>query len=158
MARHDAAVIVVGNVAGGLAGSPVNTRDLDLVYLVEAENCQRIAAALQEIGAIYKDPAGRQIEPTAERLGMYRINLLRSRLGDLDLLRSIGNELGYQELLSRSIEYDLEGMRVRAIDLETLIEAKRLANRPKDLLALPFLLETLRLQQEEGGKGSGGPQ
>lgn len=89
---------------------------------------------------------------------MYRINLLRTRLGDLDLLRSIGHDLGYHELLSRSLEHEVEGLWVRAIDLETLIEAKRVANRPKDHYALLFLQELLRLKRgkmdpEAGGTG-----
>ncbi len=150
LVRHEAKFIVVGGVAGGLAGSPLNTLDLDLVYQVDPDNCERLAAALHEIRAIYKDPAGRRIEPNAERLGMYRVNLLRTSFGDLDLLRSIGPGLEYSALLSRSREYDLEDLRrIRAIDLETLIEAKEIANRPKDHYALPFLKELLRLTREK---------
>lgn len=145
--RHQARFVVVGGIAGGLAGSPLTTRDLDLVYLNEEENNHRLASALQELEAIYKDPAGRTIIPDASRLGMYRVNLLKTKLGDLDLLREIGNQLGYQELLERSLEYDLEGARIRAINLETLIEAKELANRPKDHYALPFLRELLDLKR-----------
>lgn len=145
--RHQARFVVVGGIAGGLAGSPLTTRDLDLVYLNEEENNHRLASALQELEAIYKDPAGRTITPDASRLGMYRVNLLKTKLGDLDLLREIGNQLGYQELLERSLEYDLDGARIRAINLETLIEAKELANRPKDHYALPFLRELLDLKR-----------
>lgn len=145
--RHQAKFVVVGGIAGGLAGSPLITRDLDLVYLNEEENNQRLAGALQELEALYKDPAGRTIKPDASRLGMYRVNLLKTRLGDLDLLREIGNQLDYEALLERSLEYDLEGASIRAIDLETLIEAKEVANRPKDHYALPFLRELLHLKR-----------
>lgn len=130
LVEHRTEFIVVGGIAASLAGSTVITSDLDLVYRNEEENNRRLAAVLEELEAIYRDPAGRRIEPTATRLGMYRMNLLRTSFGDLDLLRTIGTDLGYEELLSRSVEYDLEGLRIRAIDLVTLIEAKRIANRP----------------------------
>lgn len=146
--KHDAQFLVVGGVAGSLAGSPLSTTDLDLVYLSDELNNRRLAAGLREIHAIYKDPAGRLIEPTAERLGMYRVNLLRTDLGDLDLLRSIGHDLDYQQLVHRCIGYQIDELQVRAIDLATLIEAKEVANRPKDLYALPFLKRLLDLQKD----------
>lgn len=156
LVEHRTDFIVVGGIAASLAGSTVITSDLDLVYRNEEENNLRLAEVLEGLEAIYRDPAGRRIEPTAERLAMYRMNLLRTSLGDLDLLRTIGADLGYEDLLSRSIEYDLDGLKIRAIDLATLIEAKRFANRPKDLYAIPFLEELLRQQRIRGeAKASG---
>lgn len=145
--RHEIDFVIVGGIAGSLAGSPVTTFDLDLVYRIDEDNLHRLAAALAEMEAIYKDPAGRRIEPDADRLARYRVNLLRTSLGDLDLLQSIGNGRMYDELLSRSIAYELEELLVRAIDLPTLIEAKTIANRPKDLYALPYLLDLLKEQK-----------
>lgn len=131
--------IIVGGVAATLAGSPLTTRDLDLVYETGRENIDRLLEVLQRIDARYKDPAGRRIVPDPSKLSEIKVNLLSTSLGDLDLLRHIGDGLDYPALVSRSVAYDLDGLTVRAIDLATLIEAKELADRPKDRYALPFL-------------------
>jgi hypothetical protein len=55
----------------------------------------------------YKDPAGRVIEPDAQKLRDFQVNLLTTDHGDLDLLRNIGADLEYADLLPRTIEYDL---------------------------------------------------
>lgn len=145
--RHRTDFVIVGGVAARLAGSPVSTADLDLVYLNEESNNRRFAAALAELDALYKDPAGRRIEPDAERLSRNQINLLRTSLGDLDLLQSIGHGRRYDDLLLRSIEYRVDGLTVKAIDVPTLIEAKTVANRPKDHYALLYLQELLLAQR-----------
>lgn len=150
--RHEIDFVIVGGIAGSLAGSPVTTLDLDLVYRIDEDNVRRLAAALAEMNAIYKDPAGRRIEPDADRLARYQVNLLRTSLGDLDLLQSIGNDLRYDKLVLRTVAYELDGLHVRAIDLPTLIEAKTIANRPKDLYALPYLR---RLLHSPGEKDKG---
>jgi predicted nucleotidyltransferase len=144
---HDVRFVVVGGVAGTLAGSPIATRDLDLVYETSRDNLDRLVAALVTLRSRYKDPAGRVIEPDAQQLRDFRVNLLTTDHGDLDLLRNIGADLEYADLLPRTIEYDLGGLSVRAIDVETLIESKAFADRPKDRYALPFLHELLRLRR-----------
>jgi predicted nucleotidyltransferase len=147
---HGCRFVVVGGVAGTLAGSPVATRDLDLVYDRSPDNLDRLIAALTILEARYKDPAGRRVVPDAARLLTIRVSLLTTNRGDLDLLRLIGKDLEYEHLLDRTVDYDLGELRVQAIDLETLIEAKEYADRPKDRYALPFLRELLRLKRESG--------
>lgn len=145
LVRHEVDFVVVGGVAGTLAGSPIATQDLDVVYSLAPENLERLTVALRHLAARYKDPAGRRILPDAAKLATIRVNLLTTERGELDLLRSIGRDLGYDELSGRSVEYDIGDVRIRAIDLATLIEAKEIADRPKDRYALPFLRELARL-------------
>jgi predicted nucleotidyltransferase len=154
LTAHDVRFVVVGGVAGTLAGSPIATRDLDLVYETSRENLDRLVEALVVLGSRYKDPAGRVVEPDTEKLLNFRVNLLTTDQGDLDLLRNIGAGLEYADLLPRTIEYDLGGLRIRAIDLETLIESKAFADRPKDRYALPFLQELLRLRRSRDEESS----
>lgn len=47
---------------------------------------------------------------------------------------------GYEELLSHSIEMHVDERPLRVLDLDTLIEVRAAANRPKDRLVLPILL------------------
>ncbi len=135
LTAHDVDFVIVGGVAGVLAGAPLLTLDLDVVFDPALDNLPRLLAALQELDARYRDPAGRHIVPTLDKLRTLRMNLLTTRLGDLDVLRSIGRDLRYPDLLERCHEYRLSDLHVRAIDLPTLIEAKEIADRPTSATA-----------------------
>jgi predicted nucleotidyltransferase len=147
--------VVVGAVAAVAAGAEVMTRDLDLLIEMSDPNLERILAACRELEAEYKDPAGRRFELTLERLRTFRLHLLRTNRGSLDLLREIGDGWRYEQLLSRSREIELVGQRVRVLDLEAVIESKQFANREKDRAVLPVLLEALRLRDLSRGSGGG---
>ena len=154
LVRNEVELIVVGGVAAILQGSPLTTEDLDVLYLSTEENHLRLARALKELEAVYLDPAGRRIEPDAPRLASLKIHLLKTRHGRLDVLRSVGKGLAYQDLLASSRQLEVAELRVRVLDLEAIIETKEQAGRPKDRFQLPFLHQLLaeirRLQAEEG--------
>src|ERR1700688_1808688 len=85
--RHHVECMVVGGVAAVLQGVPISTLDTDIVYRRTADNVERLVAALRELEAIYRDPAGRRIEPDATRLAAAGgHHLLETRLGPLDVL------------------------------------------------------------------------
>jgi len=137
--------VLVGGAAAVLAGAGIATEDLDIVPDLADANLERLLATLAALDAVYFDPAGREIRPDLEKLRSFRLSLLSTRLGRLDLLREIGDGLDYRALLARSIEYDLGTLRIRAANLPTLIEVKEATGREKDRAQLPILREALRL-------------
>ncbi|HSU83324.1 MAG TPA: hypothetical protein VLR69_12955 [Thermoanaerobaculia bacterium] len=144
--RHGADFFVVGGVAAQLEGAPILTLDLDVLYSKAPENLDRLLAALRELKARYRDPAGRYIEPDLGKLETMRTHLLLTELGALDVLSAIGNGFTYQDLVSRTVSYELGEMRVRVLELAAVIESKKQANRDKDRAALPILLQTLAMK------------
>jgi hypothetical protein len=146
----DVRFVVVGGVAAILAGAILNTRDVDVVCALDEDNLTRLAALLARLDAVYRDPAGRRIEPTMERLRTQRVNLLSTDLGDLDVLHEIGNAWRYETLVPWSRWEEVEDMRVLVLGLGRLIEAKEIANRPKDRAALFVLRHTLEMRKQRG--------
>jgi hypothetical protein len=144
--RHEVDFFVVGGVAAQLEGAPILTLDLDILYDKTAENIDRLLAALQELKARYRDPAGRHIEPDRSKLETMRLHLFLTELGALDVLASIGNGLTYQDLASRTVLYELGEMQVRVLELAAVIETKEQANREKDRAVLPVLRQTLNIK------------
>jgi len=58
---------------------------------------------------------------------------LRTTAGQFDVLGDLPGVCTARELLSRSVKYTLDDqLTCRVIDLDSLIAAKRVANRPKD--------------------------
>ncbi len=141
--RNEVEFIVVGGVAAILQGSPLTTEDIDVVYVSSEENNTRLAKALRELDATYFDPAGRQVEPDVSRLASMRMHLLTTNCGRVDLLRTIGKNLAYHDLVERSRVLEVEEFRVRVLELEVIIETKEHANRPKDRYQLLFLRQLL---------------
>ncbi len=119
------------------------TQDVDIVYSTSEDNIRRLAQALRELKAHYKDPAGRYIEPDVSRLASMKLHLLRTRFGPLDVLRNVGDGLSYDDLLERSDMQPVEDLQVRVLDIETLIETKEYAGRPKDQNGLLYLRQLL---------------
>ncbi len=143
LAANDIEVIVVGMVAGGWQGCPVSTGDVDVVHRRTHKNVARLVDVLQKLNAVYRHDV-RRLGPKESHLIGPGHQLLETTHGDLDCLGSIGDGLGYEELLEDSVCMDLgEGLKIQVLGLPKLIELKKRAGRPKDLAALPVLEATL---------------
>jgi hypothetical protein len=142
--------IVVGMSAAVFLGVPATTLDLDIVHRRTPDNIARLLGLLASVGAYYRhDLANRKLSPTAEALAGSGHQNLQTNHGPLDLLCQL-DELGYEDLLPRSIIVEDGSLSLRVLDLPTLIEVKTRAGRPKDKLALPLLLATLDERQRRG--------
>lgn len=157
--RHGVRFIVVGAVAAVAAGAPILTKDVDLLFDSTPDNLERILGACRELDATYKDPAGRRLEPNLEKLKSFRLHMLKTAKGEVDLLREIGNGWTYADLVDRSDVVDLGTVKARVLHLEAVIASKAFANREKDRAVMPLLQETLRLQAlKDATQGSPEPK
>lgn len=136
--------ILVGGAAALVHGSATGTQGYDIVHSREAANVQRLQALLTELDASFRaDLSGRHLVPTAEHLSGRGQLLLTTRLGPLDLLGTLHDGRGYDELIARTISLGVEGRVLRVLDLPTLIEVKTAAGRPKDKIVVAELLPLL---------------
>jgi hypothetical protein len=151
LADHQVDFIVVGGVAAIVEGAPIATLDLEIVCYRSEENLQRLATVLDAVHGRYRDPAGRHIVPSLERLTSNRTNLLLTDLGPLGALAEIGDGETYEDLLPHTRVRAIGGHEIRVLGLEKLIETKEFANSEKDRAVLPLLCKTLELKTS--GKG-----
>ena len=145
-AFHKAGVqfLVVGGLAAVLNGAPINTNDVDVVHSRDAANIARLLPVLESLDAIYRIQPERRLRPTESYLVSPGHQNLVTRYGPLDLLGTIGRNLSYEDLLPHSVEMDIgEGIRIRVLDLETLIAVKEELGGEKDRAVLPTLRRTL---------------
>lgn len=149
--------IVVGGLAAVLNGAPIQTYDIDLLYSREPENVARVLKLLEEIGAIFRFQPERRLRPDESHLSAGgHLNLL-TPYGPIDLLTRVGHDLGFSDLLPLSSEMEIgEGIRVRVLNLESVISIKEYLATEKDMAALPVLRQTLReLRKKRGENGPG---
>ncbi|HEY7302557.1 MAG TPA: hypothetical protein VH601_00470 [Bryobacteraceae bacterium] len=137
--------ILVGGLAAVLNGAPIQTYDVDIVYSLDPQNIDCLLTALQSLDAVFRMQPERRLRATKGHLsGGGHLNLL-TRCGPLDLLARIGQDLGFPELLPHSVEMFIGGgIRIRVLDLETLISLKEHLAGEKDVAVLPILRQTLR--------------
>ena len=124
--------VVIGGVAAIAHGASRSTRDLDVVAPFTPENLQHLLDALGPHGVKHftRQDLG-CVAQSARELSAFRVLLLESDLGRLDVLREVP-PIGPHERVE-SVEMELvEGLRSRVISLDQLIEVKAWLTRPQD--------------------------
>ena len=142
--QHEVEFIVVGGVCAALHGAPVTTLDLDIVHSRDPDNLAALVCALDSLGAYYREQPERRLKPQRSFLTARGHHLLITSAGPLDVLGTIGHDQDYHDLLECTTEFEIgEGLNVKVLNLDTLIEMKECLGRDKDRSVLPVLRRTL---------------
>ncbi len=142
LSRHQVEFIVVGGMAAVIGGAPVVTRDVDVLRQRSSENVTRLLAALDELDAVFRLD-DRRLRPDASHLDGPGHLLLKTRFGVLDLLGTVEEATTFESLLPDSRWVDLDGLSIRVLTLERLLEIKKKLDRPKDRLMVLQIAATL---------------
>ncbi|MBI4420201.1 MAG: hypothetical protein HY560_05190 [Gemmatimonadetes bacterium] len=146
--------VVIGGLAARAHGSARITEDLGICYDPDPGNLQRLADCLAGWHAYL-----RGVEPglpwamDVRALRTNPVLTLRTDQGDIDVMDRVAGVGDFAAVLAGSVEVLSEGSRFRALDLPSLLKAKRAAKRPKDLDQIPELEALLVLQQRRRGSG-----
>lgn len=158
LAEYQVNCVIVGGIAAAIHGSSLLTNDVDVCYARDSSNLKRLADALQSVNARLRNvPQGLPFILDDETLARGLNFTFATDIGDLDLLGEVRGVGFYKEVREGSVTVDLFGHQFAVIDIGKLIVAKRVAGRPKDLLALPELeaiqeAQTMMSKEEQQGK------
>ncbi len=123
------------------------TADADITPSRDAENLERLAAALRELDArVYTDtqPAGLAFDCSAKSLAQSQIWNLVSSAGRIDVVFVPAGTDGYDDLIEGAVAFEIFGVEVHASGLEDIIRSKEAADRPQDRQDIIVLRELLR--------------
>ena len=151
---HGVAYVLVGGVAARAHGASRATADIDCVPSTDAVNLERLAEALREIGARLRVAGMSDAEAKALPLRLDGVTLAgfgsstwMTDAGPLDLLVELRDPSGgrhpYEDLVSRASDIAVGGVIVSIASLGDIVASKQFAARPKDIEALPELLELI---------------
>jgi len=154
-ALNDAGIryIVVGGLAVVLHGHARLTADVDLMVDLDDEQARKTVDALVELGLRPRVPvnpidfADRSIrEGWIRDRGMQVFSLYdpANPMRVVDLF--VDHPVPFEELWTRSVEFELESTTVRVVSIPDLIRLKRLAGRPQDQVDIERLEDILRAQ------------
>jgi len=134
--RRGVNFLIIGLGAAVLEGAPVATQDLDLWF--ETLDPEQLSLAAQEAGGFWVSGFGLQ-PPAFGGDGLSRLDVVLTAHG----LRRFADEY------ADGIERDIDGVTVRILPLERVIESKRATGRAKDAASLPALEATLRARRDK---------
>jgi hypothetical protein len=148
--------VAIDGVASVLLGAPIVTRDLDLCFNPAPENVEKLSAAVQpfhpwlRVKGLSDQEAGQlAFSLDACSLRQAQILTLQTDVDGFDLMAAVPGVGEYTNVLAAAIDTDTGVGFLKVLDLPRLIASKRVAGRPKDLLAMPQLEATLRLREAQ---------
>ena len=142
--RRGVRYVLVGSMAMAAQGIVRATRDMDVFISAEAENVERLKAALREL---YADPQIEEIR-AEELAGDYPVVQYVPPSGDysIDILARLGEAFRFDDIESE--ETVLGGIRVRVATPRTLYRMKRDTLRAQDRLDAEILKERFGLAED----------
>lgn len=132
--------VLVGGLAVNAWGHLRGTKDVDIVPDPSSENLERLALLLEELdGRVVI--ADKVTEPSAIRLFLRTGDktLVRTSLGEVDVLQGLPQIPRYEELVSNAEDAEYEGVQIKVCSLADLRAMKRAADRTLDRLDLEAL-------------------
>jgi predicted nucleotidyltransferase len=132
LSSNGVAYLLIGGYAVSYHGYPRATNDLDVWVEVSRANADRLVAALKEFG--FDLPELRPELFLRER-GMVRMGRPPLRIEVATTISGVA----FDECMDRAEGVILDGVPVRVISLDHLIQNKRAAGRPKDLADVEVL-------------------
>lgn len=146
LAGHGVKAVVIGQAAAVIHGHPETTVDVDVLASLELSNAERLATALQDLGARH---AGSDTAPDErDFLGLRQMLSFETAAGRVDVLPAASGLGTYEAVAPRAIPVDLGGFTVLVATLDDVIASKEAAGRPKDLRRLVSLRALRRLHDE----------
>jgi hypothetical protein len=148
---HGVEFCVIGATAAWLQGNPTVTLDVDVMPRRELANADRLAAALNALGARPPGDGDSVDLEGADFLGR-RTQRFETEAGPVDVVPQAAAIGGFEDVAT--VELNLGDFSVRAITIDEVIASKEELGRPKDNAALPALYatrEALRQRRKPGG-------
>ena len=151
LTEHGVEFVVIGGFAAAAHGSPLLTRDVDVVPEGGVANLTRLSDALRALDARVRAEeldAPLPFAHNAASLQRLTVLNLETRFGWFDLCLRPAGGLQYAQWRARAQALDIgDGLVVVVADLGDVIASKEAAGRAKDRAALPILHELLRRQR-----------
>lgn len=143
--------ILVGGLAVNAWGYMRSTQDVDVVPDPDPGNLAKLDELLRELGG--KVDVGGSLLDSNSISTFLRTGdrtLVRTELGQVDVLQGLPQVPRYEELEKGARKIDIDGLAVRVCSLEHLLEMKRASDRARD----HDDIEALEAAQEPGGERS----
>ena len=138
--RHEVEFVVIGGYAAMAHGSTYVTFDVDVCTPLTGTNLERIHTAFADLHPYHRmTPQEIPFTLPADMEHGFKNIYLKTDLGQIDCLGILPDLGDYDFVRAHSIPIVLSFGECRFLDCPTLIRAKQMVGRPKDLLVVAQL-------------------
>ncbi len=141
IAKRRLDVVMIGNAAAAIQGSPVTTMDFDFMFRKTSSNMAKLKRVADDLDAVVLRP----YYPASQ---LYRMTRDRDGL-QLDFMVKIDGIRSFESLRGRASLVAFGEHELRIASLADIIKSKERAGREQDLAVLPVLRRTLREKEAE---------
>jgi len=142
--------VIVGGYAGIVHGCSYVTQDIDICCLFASAKLLALQQTLADLHPVHRMTPGRKpLELTAENAAQFTNLYLDTDLGRLDCLSVIEGLGDYTEVKRASELIEVEGMHLRVLTLDALIQTKQALNRPRDREAIRQLQAIRQVRRDK---------
>ena len=118
--------LIVGGYAVAYHGYPRYTKDVDVWLWIDPENAERVVKTLRDFGF---ESLGLGVSDFLEKDTIIQLGYAPNRI---DLIMGIPG-VEFEECYESRNEEEIEGVKLKFIDIENLKKAKRASGRPQDI-------------------------
>ena len=145
--------VIVGGFAGAAYGCCIVTQDMEICIELSEENLLRLQESLSGLNAVHRmTPKRVKLRLARVTCGQVENLYLDTDMGQLDCLGYVAGVGDYASAEKASEVLDVEGKKVRVLNLESLIESKKARNRARDVAAVRELRAIKELKKNKKQK------
>lgn len=144
--------VLIGGLAAIVQGASLVTLDTDICFRQSLPNCERLTRALARLEAEIYPTRTNVIPITVELLQKYKLVLLKTKLGRLDLIADVPGLGTFEDVAPGATTIELGDLTIPVLTLDQLIQAKSALDKPKDREHLDQLLAIRDIRKEQKEK------
>ena len=149
LVKHNVRFVLIGGYACIVHGGTLNTVDVDVCCDFTPENLLHLQEAIADLNPVHRmTPRRLPLALTAENCKVLKNLYLDTDLGQLDCISAVQGlgDFARVEQLSQTIES--EGIQLKVLNREALIQSKKAMNRPRDREAVRELEAIEKMDSE----------
>ena len=133
LAENDVEFVIIGGFAGVVHGCTYVTQDVDICCDFSTENLLKLEKSLKEVNPVHRmTPERLKLELNEKNAGQFKNLYLDTDMGQLDCLSVVEGVGDFEKVKEKSQTIEVDGVKMRVLNIEALIEAKKAMNRPRD--------------------------
>jgi predicted nucleotidyltransferase len=140
LADNNVEFVLIGGVALSLHSAAYITYDIDICFLRDRSNLDKLTEALRPFNPRLRGlPEDLPFVWDTSTLSNGTVFTLETTIGEIDLLAEVDGIGGYRQVLEFAEEWEVFGYRIKVLSIDGLIKAKEKAGREKDIPGLKIL-------------------
>jgi len=143
-------LVIIGGFAGVIHGCTYVTQDIDICCDFSPANLLALQKAVSNLHPVHRmAPRRKKLELTEENCEQFKNLYLDTDIGQLGCVSFIDGLGDYQKVRRASELVEVRDTKLRVLNLNALIKAKKAMNRPRDKQALLQLEAIKKLKNKQ---------